>query len=333
MIYELEVKNIPQSMIDKSFEEFLFKEAKVDKAAIVHYQQQNNKKILLFRLRNEQKFHSLQTTQLEYKGVNIELSPYKRELVTKINSLLKEREEPLSGILPDEEFEDKISTIYLSNIPKYLKDFELKKKMGEFGTVKKAGLVNSIHGSNVKKPQNGLRCRFAFVQFSSYEEAVNAFFTDKVRIRNKNLKIKLYIPKRNFTPGMKMNQNLLQKKRGNVDSEESIESKNFKPQLSDSTKSHLKGLTFKNVVHRSNPRLDGLYGSIGPVSVLKNNFLNKQKFGNFLGGRRYQNTACISKKRERKVKMIRLNEKIKIPVFLEESEEENIRINVPMNDN
>lgn len=191
MILELLVLNIPHQKINQAFNDFLFSTLNLKKSHLVHHQQEDNKKVLLLRLSDEQKYKVLQGMKLMYEDIEIEFKAYDRLIIERINKKLKDRQELFSSGKEDPENE-LVSRIYLSNVPKYLKEQELKKIMSKFGKVVSIGLPKKTPG----KPQDvnpRQKCRLGVVQFESFEDAVKVFFLDKIKIRDKKIKIKLYI--------------------------------------------------------------------------------------------------------------------------------------------
>lgn len=189
MILELLVNNIPHQKINKNFSEFLFEAINLKTAHLVHHQQEDNKKVLLLRLNDPSKYKMLQGMKLTYEEIEIEFEVYERPIIQKINNKLKEREVLISQGKADPENEE-ISRIYLSNVPKYLKEPELKKIMSKFGNVVSVSIPRN---GKIEENSPKQKCRFAVVQFETFEEAVKVFFLDKIKIRDKKIKIKLYI--------------------------------------------------------------------------------------------------------------------------------------------
>lgn len=191
MILELLILNIPHQKINQAFNDFLFSTLNLKNSHLVHHQQEDNKKVLLLRLQDESKYNVLQGMKLKYEDIEIEFKAYDRPIIERINKKLKKRKELFSKGEVDPENEV-ISRIYLSNVPKYLKEQELKKIMSKFGNVVSVGLPKKTQ----EKPQDvnpRQKCRLAVVQFETFEEAVKVFFLDKIKIRDKKIKIKLYI--------------------------------------------------------------------------------------------------------------------------------------------
>lgn len=206
MIYELLIQNIPHQKITQKFNDFLFETLNLKNAHLVHHQQEDNQKVLLMRLNNEKKFQVLQGMKLTYEEVELQFIAYNRTIIQKINNKLEERKKMFAEGKEDPENEA-VSKIFLSNVPKYLKEQELLKIMKRFGCVKNVSIPKKSPG----KPGEGTpkqKCRIAVVEFETFEQAVSVFFLDKIKIRDKKIKIKLYLHRQKNVndPIIKMNQ-------------------------------------------------------------------------------------------------------------------------------
>lgn len=189
MIFELLVKDIPHQKINQEFREFLFKELELKNAHLVHHQQKDNKKVLLLRVQEEEIYKRIIGRKFTYDSEEIDLMAYSRPIIDQINERIKLRKELFEAGKVDPENEI-LSKIYLSNVPKYLKEPELQKIMSKFGHVKNITLP---HKNPTSLEKSVKKCRLAVVEFETFEEAVRVFFLDKIKIRDKKIKIKLYI--------------------------------------------------------------------------------------------------------------------------------------------
>lgn len=192
MIYELQILNIPHDKATHTFREFLLGSLDLKNTLIVHYQQKDNKKVLLLRLKDFNKYEELSNKKLSYEEFEVEFKPYERESIAKVNNMLNERKKLSSeGGLTQAQNEEEMSKVYLNNLPMIAKVEDVTRVMKKFGTVVSVDIVGDKPiGAPSKRKK--LKCRFAVVLFSKFEEAVEAFYHDKVQIGKKRLKIKLF---------------------------------------------------------------------------------------------------------------------------------------------
>lgn len=191
MIYELEIVNYPQEKASKEFKDFIDAKFSVSSSKIVHVQTENNKKILIYRLMDEQKFKEVNGSKAEFLEKEFEFKEYERPQIKKINNILSQRKKERELGIPYSNQND-ISKVYLSNIPNNLTDKQLKDRMTEFGEVAGAQIIDKDRETGKKLS----KFKFAVVKFTEFESAVKAYFQDKVEFGKKRAKIKLFMPEK-----------------------------------------------------------------------------------------------------------------------------------------
>lgn len=204
MIFELQILNIPHDKACKKFRDFLLETLDLVNALIVHYQQKDNKKVLLLRIDNKSKCEELCQTKLKFELFEIEFEKYEREVIQNVNRILQRR---IDGEMSREE-EEQISKVYLSNIVKNTTESQVEEAMAGFGAIKEIDIVGTKPSSSLARPANKkqkLKCTFAVVVYERFEDAVKAFFQDKVKIGKKRLKVKLFMAEKasKFAPKRK----------------------------------------------------------------------------------------------------------------------------------
>lgn len=188
MILELEILNFPQELASKKFKSFIDTKFDVSESQIVHLQTSSNKKILIYRLRNEQKFNLMLNSKAEFLEKTFEFKAFTRPTIEKINIMLHQRRIERESGIPYSDQSD-ISKVYLSNIPNCLNDKILRKLLSRFGPIDETDIIDRSRDNSAKVN----KFKFAVVKFEDFESAVNAFFYDKVKIGKKKAKIKLYM--------------------------------------------------------------------------------------------------------------------------------------------
>lgn len=217
MIYELKLQNLPQQKANQDLRLFIESTFDLDDFKLVHAQNESNEKMILLRLKSKEKFDQLNKKEFDFHGLSIEIKNYYRPEIHRINNLLqnvaqKESEgKVIEGL-------DKISKIYLNNISEGTTEADLRVIFGKFG---KIADVEIQHRKDQYKDQNSrkwkkIKFTRASINFERFEDAVNAFYEDKIDISGRFLKIKMYIPK-NFSKRIK---NLKKKKKKRRESHE-----------------------------------------------------------------------------------------------------------------
>lgn len=200
MIYEIQISNIPHELSNKEFRNSLLEFLGIPDSNLVHYQQKDNKKVLLLRMRDKKTYEELLRSKIiNFKNLELEVEGYTREITQEINTLLELRTKLRNqGKLKKEHH---IAKVYLSSIPYNTTEAYLFDFMSRYGLVKNTEIVRKItEGENEDLPQSASRgknvkCRFAVIHYYEFEDAVEAFYADKVQIGKKKVKVKLFIPK------------------------------------------------------------------------------------------------------------------------------------------
>lgn len=189
-IFELKINNIPLDKASEDFKERLNKEFNLQNALVLHFQQKDNKKVLLLRLDNEEKHKELQSKKLAYNEFEVEFSHYERPGIKWINDLLERRRLRPKNAASVEDQEAQFSKVYLSNVPKFMTKEGLLKRMGRFGKIKSLDIIG---GDNQKPQKKKQKCSFAVIHYKKFEDAVKVFYKDKIKIGKKKLKVKLFM--------------------------------------------------------------------------------------------------------------------------------------------
>lgn len=192
LLYELKVENLPPNLANNEFIHYLTSTHNIENPVLVHTQLINNQKILILRLRQKEIFQHLDSLTEIYKGHQIRFSSYYRTITKQINKALKKT----GGIVTVSDvphYYKKISTVHLNNVPFNLKAPPIRKVMERFGGVEQI----RIYEKGELKEKNRTKCRICTVTYLKFEDAVDAYYQDKIKIGGSNLKVKLYIH-RNF---------------------------------------------------------------------------------------------------------------------------------------
>lgn len=205
MIYQLEIIGYPQERASKEFKKYMDEKFSISKSQIIHIQSKDNKKHLVYRINEVEKFQELKELQCEFNGIKFTFKEHKSDFITKINKILSERKrEREEG--KDYSRKMLISKIYLSNIPNILTEEIIRKALGRFGEIVETNIVEQPpKSSNGKKKEN--KFKFAVVKFKEFESAVAAFFEDKIEIKKKKAKVKLFIEEKGIKNEKRPSQN------------------------------------------------------------------------------------------------------------------------------
>lgn len=193
MIYELKVINIPHEKANDEFRTSFLNFLGIENAQLVHYQQKDNQKVLLLRLNDLNVLQDLLVKgAITFNNQEILLENYQRDNVKRINSILSRRKKQ------DPEDDEMIAKVYLSNIPYNTTEEELFDVMSKFGHISQVEVIKKDKGDfpgKARRKRKQPKCRFAVVHYHKFEEAVAAFYVDKIKIGRRNIKVKLFLPK------------------------------------------------------------------------------------------------------------------------------------------
>lgn len=190
MILELEIVNFPQERASQEFKSYIDAKFGVSNSQIVHIQTDSNKKILIYRLRDEVTFKRMLESKAEFLDKIFEFKAFTRPSIAKINAMLSQRRAERELGIPYSDQSD-TSKVYLSNIPNCLNDKILRKHMAQFGPIVETDIIDRSGREQTASKSN--KFKFAVVKFKDFESAVNAFFHDKVKFGKKKAKVKLYM--------------------------------------------------------------------------------------------------------------------------------------------
>lgn len=186
MLTELLLKGTQHHKLDSEFKTYIKDELLLEEFQIVHYQLKSNRKSLLLRLKGDGEH--LVGRNLHFNNSTISVERFQRPIISTINSILdlSHRLETLGKPrlrLP------KFSKVVVSKIPKSMKKREIEEKMSKFGK------IDSIEILEKEETKDGKEVRYnlAEVNFDSIDAAIEAFHSDRVKIRARFFKIKLYL--------------------------------------------------------------------------------------------------------------------------------------------
>lgn len=215
MMYELRLLNLPQQKATTQFKDFIEKKFSLSNFKLVHAQTESNEKMILLRLRSKPKFDEVNRQSFEFEGLDVEIKNHYRPEIHRINNLLQNVEKKAAEGKTIDGLE-KISKIYISNIHDSTSEGDLYQIFSKFGDISHIEIQkrNEQVADRKFKKQKKINFRRAIVSFERFQDAVSAFYEDKLDIKGRFLKIKMYIPK-NFSKRMKnlKKKNQTQKKK------------------------------------------------------------------------------------------------------------------------
>lgn len=186
MLTELLLKTVTNYKLDSEFTAFIREKLRIEDFKIVHYQIKPGQKSLLLRFKGKRE--DLPGRTFRFKNSKIRLEELQRPIITTINTIL-DFSDRLQAQGKSRLRLPKFSKIVINKISPSIQKWEIEEKMKKFGKVEEIQILEKVE----KKEGKEFKYSLANVNFESIDSAIEAFHSDRVKIRARNFKIKLYL--------------------------------------------------------------------------------------------------------------------------------------------